>query len=245
MSSLANGGVLPLGVAEHTCKQCGEQFTKRGTRPYLFCTRACADEWTRRDKPTTEWLRSKYIDERLTANDIARIVKRDPKRVWEWLKQAEIPTRPRGSYSSEMFNGKPSGFRGKKHSPESIAKMTAARRRTPREAYAGNGHYLRGKRGELNPNWKGGHSPERAKFYGTPEWKLAARTVWGRDLGTCQNCGAQAYRTKNPHERWHIHHIDGFANVELRAELTNLVLLCPKCHRWVHGNSNPERKFLA
>ena len=243
--SVSSGGVLTCLMAEHTCQQCGEQFTKRGNRPYLFCTRACADEWTRRDKPTAEWLRSKYIDEGLTANDIARIVNRDPKRVWEWLRQAEIPTRPRGSYNTEMFAGKPSGFRGKKHSPESIERMTAARRLVPREAYAGNGHYLRGLRGDAHPNWKGGHSPERARFYATPEWKLAARTVWGRDLGTCQNCGAQSYRTSNPHERWHIHHIDSFANVELRADVTNLVLLCPKCHRWVHGNSNPERKFLA
>lgn len=211
----------------------------------MFCTRACADEWRRRDKPSDEWLRAKYVDERLTANDIARIVGRDPKRVWEWLRTAGVETRGRGSYNTEMFAGKPSKNKGRKHTPETIAKMTAARRRTPREAYAGNGQYLRERRGEKHPNWKGGHTPERQGFYSSPEWKAVARFVWGRDKSTCQNCGSKAYRTKNPHERWHVHHIVSFMNRELRAEPTNLVLLCPKCHRWVHGKNNIEGKFLG
>lgn len=232
-------------MASWTCEQCAATFNKPGTRKYQFCTRACADDWRRRDKPNDEWLRQKYITEGLTANDIARLVNRDPKRVWEWLRQAGIPTRPRGSYNTQMFAGKPSPMRGKKHTPESIANITAARRRTPRERYAGNGHYLRERRGAAHPNWKGGISPERQAFYSSLEWKAAAQAVWARDLGVCRRCGQHSARTKDAHKRWHIHHIIGFANVETRADITNLVLLCPPCHRWVHGKSNPNKEFLG
>ncbi len=31
---------------------------------------------------------------------------------------------------------------------------------------------------------------------------------------------------------------------ELRTVLTNLVLLCADCHRWVHSNANTDREFL-
>jgi hypothetical protein len=233
-------------MAEHTCQQCQTQFVKRGTRPYRFCTRTCADEWARRDRPSDEWLRGKYEGEGLTANDIAQIVQRDPKRVWEWLRDAGIQTRPRGSYNTFALSGMTeSPAKGRKHTPEAIARITEGRRRVPREAYAGNGHYLRGLRGENHPNWKGGHTPERQAFYATPEWRAAARAAWARDLGVCQRCTRKAYRTKNPLERWHLHHIVSFSkSVELRAEVSNLVTLCPDCHRWVHSNANTSKEYI-
>lgn len=183
----------------------------------------------------------------LTANDIARIVHRDPKRVWEWLRNAGIATRPRGSYNTFALSGMTeSPLKGRKHTPEAIARITEGRRRVPREAYAGNGHYLRERRGDKHPMWKGGISPERQSFYSTPEWKSAADLVWKRDKSTCRRCGAVFGGDRGPQKTWHVHHIVKFDDaIDLRAEPTNLVLLCPPCHRWVHSKDNTERSFLG
>lgn len=42
----------------------------------------------------------------------------------------------------------------------------------------------------------------------------------------------------------HIHHIVSFAVKGLRAEVTNLALLCVACHRYVHSKRNVDREYL-
>lgn len=99
-----------------------------------------------------------------------------------------------------------------------------------------------GKNGPLNPNWKGGISPERAAFYSSSEWKKVKRAVWKRDQRTCQCCGLVYDWCAGT--RFAIHHIVSFQNVSLRCVLTNLVLLCRDCHRWVHSNDNTTQLFI-
>lgn len=234
-------------MSQNVCEWCATPFRARGSTPRRFCCRTHADEWRRRDKPSDEWLRAQYIDAKRTANDIAREVGRDPKRVWEWLRAAGVPTRPRGAASSPGTRrpGQSSTFKGKRHTAESRAAMTAGRRKVSRESYANNGGYLKARRGPAHPNWRGGHTPDRQAFYSSPEWKLAARTVWGRDRGICQRCDAVASRTAGQHERWHVHHVIGFADVTTRADVANLILLCPACHRWVHGKTNVDLEYIG
>jgi len=98
------------------------------------------------------------------------------------------------------------------------------------------------KRGEQNPQWKGGITPERQSFYMSEEWKKACRFVWKRDDATCQRCGLN--KTESADMPFHIHHIEGFANNELRAEPSNLVLLCEACHHFVHSKRNLLREHL-
>jgi len=37
----------------------------------------------------------------------------------------------------------------------------------------------------------------------------------------------------------------GFANKEIRADANNLVLLCVKCHRFVHSKKNINGEFIG
>jgi len=96
------------------------------------------------------------------------------------------------------------------------------------------------KKGELNPHWLGGITPERQSFYVSRKWKVACRSVWKRDKATCQRCGLK----KETDMPFHIHHIKGFADKELRADINNLILLCEACHRWVHSKGNKKNDYI-
>jgi len=226
------------------CKQCGKE-----TKNKVFCNNRCKGDWQREQKPyTKEWLYQKYVVEGMSANAIAEIVKRDPKSVLEWIKGYGIQTRPRGAnwIDNPLFSGDKTGinnpFYGKKHTTESIAKMSESSK-GPSPWLCGEVNAWYGKKGEGHPTWKGGVTPERQVFYALDEWKDAVKVVWQRDNATCQECG----KWKNEHRelQFDIHHIVSFSDSkELRAEPSNLVLLCRPCHLWVHSNENTDKKFI-
>ena len=102
-----------------------------------------------------------------------------------------------------------------------------------------NGMY--GRVGEDNPHWQGGITPERQALYASREWAKAVAKVWKRDNATCQRCR----ELKSVGAQFHIHHIKGFACVELRAYTPNLVLLCKECHNFIHSKANAEGEFIC
>jgi hypothetical protein len=157
-------------------------------------------------------LEREYIQNRRSMSDIASEFGVTDAAVRFWIRRHGIPTR-------------------------SVAEARAIKHWGP----SGEANPMFGRTGQGNPNWKGGHTPDRQGFYSSMEWAEASRAVWKRDKSTCQRCGS------TPTERgtFHIHHIVPFAVKELRSELTNLVLLCSTCHRWVHSRSNTERLFIG
>src|SRR5690625_2959962 len=96
--------------------------------------------------------------------------------------------------------------------------------------------------GEKSSNWKGGITSEHHKFYSSKEWKEACRRVWARDRRVCQRCGKTHERGEKLHE---VHHIGSWVKfTELRTEISNLVLLCYECHKFVHSRKNKLREFI-
>lgn len=102
-----------------------------------------------------------------------------------------------------------------------------------------NGMY--GRYGELNPNWRGGITPERQAFYVSEEWKNIVPIIWKRDKATCQKCGYK----KDRHGAFHIHHIVPFEIAELRVDKNNLILLCKDCHDWIHSKKNKHGEYIG
>ena len=102
---------------------------------------------------------------------------------------------------------------------------------------SGSDNPMFGKGGELNQNWRGGCTPERQSVYVSQEWKSAVSFIYKRDNATCQRCGMKG--------KLHVHHIVSFAEEEYRVDPDNLVLLCVKCHRFVHSKKNIEREFIV
>lgn len=191
-----------------------------------------------------------YVVQRLTCPMIAKSLSRDPKTIWEWLKHYQIPTRPRGSETASRGYGfqvgKPSAWLGRKHTAESKERFRQLRLADGHVPYLKNGvHHLKGKSGADTPNWRGGVTPARQSFYQSEEWRSACVAVWKRDNAMCRRCAAD-HRALSQSERgsFHVHHIISFMVVALRAEPTNLVLLCADCHRFVHSRKNTQREFL-
>ena len=99
------------------------------------------------------------------------------------------------------------------------------------------------KRGETNPHWLGGITPERQSFYTSDEWKRACSAIWKRDNATCQRCGLQ--KNYSPDMPFHIHHVVAFADKTLRGNPDNLVLLCEICHHFVHSGRNKNNEHIS
>lgn len=227
------------------CKECGNP-----TENKVFCSVDCKSAWQSKQKPVDrEWLYQKYVVEGVSSNRIAKMVNRDPKRVWEWLKNYGIETRPRG-HNYELIPqfsfwkyGTDSPFLGRKHTDESKKKMSdSSKGESP--WLRGPVHHLYGVKGPDNPFWKGGTTPERQELYASTEWKKATRKIWKRDDGTCKKCKCR--KDDDRAIQFDIHHIYSFSDYpDKRCEIDNLVLLCRPCHLWVHSSSNVNKDFLG
>jgi hypothetical protein len=229
------------------CHFCGKSIIrKKQSNPvaFHFCNLDCKAQYQRTKKPVTkEWLIKHYIEKKMDTTQIAHIVNRDPKSVWNWLKDFGIETRKRGDFSKNHFPKGYQSFLGKKHTEETKAKIRAisiAQGRVPYDPAVGS--YMKGRKGKDTPNWQGGISPERQAFYSSPEWGIAVKEVWKRDNATCCNCGK--HKSEYRAMPFDIHHIAGFRHKELRSVVSNLVLLCEPCHYWIHSRKNKEGKFM-
>jgi len=88
-----------------------------------------------------------------------------------------------------------------------------------------NGMY--GKTGKKNPNWDGGHSPERQSQYARSAWKELAKSILKRDNYKCQKCGVK--------NKLVVHHIKKWSRYpDLRFTSSNLETVCKKCHKLLH-----------
>jgi 5-methylcytosine-specific restriction endonuclease McrA len=95
-------------------------------------------------------------------------------------------------------------------------------------------------KGVNNPNWKGGITKERQGLYSSREWKELTQIVFKRDHYQCQKCRT----TGRQYNKLHVHHIISFENINTRDDVDNLVLLCHKCHSWVHSKKNINGDFI-
>jgi thymidylate synthase (FAD) len=238
---------------EFNCAWCGKTVIRWAKNPQgkeiknHFCDRTCKGNWQRKQREdlgyTKEWLYEQYITKGRTANDIAKEINRDSKRVWEWLRDYGIETRKRGYGNPDVWIKKGTKFPNRKLSEETKEKIRQARLKDGRVPYLVNGKHWLKQEGVHSPAWKGGVTSERQTIYSSPKWKEAVKKVWKRDNATCQLCGKHQSDDKN--NKFHIHHLYPFAEYErLRTNPDNLVLLCKDCHNFVHSKKNTELVFM-
>lgn len=255
----------------YICPICKTEFTRYGKKPATYCSLTCKAEAQRQSKPVTkEWLQQKYVAENLSTYTIAKIVNRNPKRVYEWLVDFCIPTRPVSQNRLPKTSIGPHANRewlyeqyvNQKRSASSIAeecnvgenniyyflsKFNIPRRsmseirKIKRWGLSGKANGMFGRTGKSNPNYKTGSSPERQTFYSKGKGKDFLKIILSRDNYTCQRCG----NGKKGKKGLHVHHIKGWAIHEnLRFEANNCITLCRKCHEWVHSKQNINNEFV-
>lgn len=197
-------------------------------------------------KPVSrEWLEHKYVTEGLDCPQIAKLVNRDAKSVWSWMKDFQIPTRPRGSNKSVHW---PKGHRGRLGSTLSSAhreQLRQARLKDGRIPALINGVHWTKALGRHGSQWKGGVTPERQAFYSSPEWARCVKAVWKRADALCERCGLDHRIIDRGKPRFDIHHIDSFSIRERRAVVGNLMLVCRPCHLWIHSSKNTQGEHLG
>jgi len=159
------------------------------------------------------WLLENYVVKQRSTGDIARDFGATDAAILFWLRKHGIERR-----------------------------STSAARGIKRWGASGSDNPMWNKRGELNPRWLGGVTPQRQAFYTSAAWKAACASVWKRDKAACRRCGL--LRSDGQDMPFHIHHVVSFANSALRADPSNLVLLCEACHHFVHSRGNVAREFL-
>lgn len=231
------------------CSNCGEPLLRYKTKTETyFCGAGCKGAWQVKQREsngfTKEWLIEEYVVKEKSANQIAREIGRDSKRVWEWMRDYGIKTRPRGTdYGQNFKKGMESPFKGKRHKEETKELFRKIAKEDGRVPYLKNGKHWLKEDGVKPASWRGGISPERNAFYSSPAWVEAVKKVWARDNATCQKCGKRHNTAKN-RGRFHIHHIISFKVKPERANPDNLILLCAQCHRWVHSKKNIDKEFI-
>ena len=83
-------------------------------------------------------------------------------------------------------------------------------------------------RGENNPAWKGGKTPERKLLYNRPEYKIWRVSVFERDGYRCLICGKVGGVIN-------AHHIKNWRDYpELRYSVDNGMTMCEECHYLVN-----------
>lgn len=237
------------------CSTCGKELKRWLINPVtkkpilnFFCDNNCKGLWQKRKREslgyTKDWLINEYVNKNKSANEIAKDIKRDPKRVWEWIRDYGIETRKRGHNYKDNLVQDGSSFLGRKHRLETKKKMSEIAKNDNRVPWGKNNkHPLKGCKPENHPNYKGGLTPERQSFYSSQEWCEAVKKVWSRDKAICQRC-KKHHNEANNRGTFHIHHIISFQIREFRSDINNLVLLCDKCHRWIHSNKNINKEYI-
>lgn len=246
--SLSYGGIITTMIKTN-CKNCGKEIVRGGQRPGVFCSLDCKGAWQREQKPVDKaWLYQKYIVEGLGTYEIGKLVNRDAKRVYEWLIGYGIPTRTKNeaivamNKRADTLAKRSRRALGHVLTQEQRAKISKGRQGKHYPKLQGEGNGMFGRRGEKSNNWQGGVTPERQALYSSLEWAEAVKIVWRRDEGTCQRCKTK-YAWGMP--MFHLHHFVSFAaSTELRADPSNLILLCSTCHHWVHSKANTDGEFL-
>lgn len=236
-----------MAVVEFDCEIC-KKHVRKHWYPYMlgrprYCSMSCKSKgMTSELKPdvSKEWLEKAYLIEKRNTYEIGAELKRDPKTVWAWLKKYGIPTRPRGNPSHKNPpKGRKAGF---KHSEATKQKIREARLRDGRVPYLVDGkHAMKGRFGADHPVWRGGHTPKRQTVHSSKEWKSVCYYVTKRDGNCCQRCGVDKTTEGLSFD---VHHIVPFEYEPLRVSPLNLILLCEKCHYWVHSKANTNKEFI-
>lgn len=228
------------GKIEFVCEQCKKTFqdypsNKIGHAAY-FCSRTCQGAWqtetrTREQSPSwkgiqtsaeCQWCHTTYIRKYRGHRFCSKECK------FKWMSATyHGPTSPSWKGVSAPRPCEQCGVMFRPHSGKKGIQPRFCSR-----ACKGIWH-SKNIVAERHPNWRGGE----IDYYG-PNWKSQKKAARNRDGYKCRNCGTKKGQKRKALD---VHHITPFREFGyiygendhyLQAnDLTNLITLCPKCHK--------------
>ena len=149
----------------YRCDYCEKEFELTKTQRLRnnlrhFCSRRCEGKYNSNNSLHLDknWLYQKYIVEGLSIYQIAKIVGRDPKNVYNKLKDFGISTRSRAEAllgNSWWALGLTSALIGRHLTESTKKKISKTKTGKNYPALSGENNGMYGKKGELHPNWGG------------------------------------------------------------------------------------------
>lgn len=213
---------MPIKV---NCKQCDKPLllkpSKVKRQKYCFCSIKCKAEFQKTLEPWNKGVKGVLKSHRKNISMIEEYGEE---------KASEIK-----AHISKVNTGR-------KATKEEVekSKQTRIKNKTLRLYGKRNGMY--GRNGKLNPNWQGGVSYWRKKYYQEPVYKKWHAAVLKRDNYRCQICK----QTKTEKGILHVHHIKPFSKYpKLRTTLSNGITLCKYCHNAVHSKKYQLGKVVS
>jgi hypothetical protein len=167
-----------------------------------------------------KFLYQKYIIEKMTHEEIAKLVGIPKRTIHSWLIKFNIPRRKPGveHWSEEQKelrrkwnknHPEINRMKGKNHSAKTKLKMSMSRT------------------GFRNANWKGGLTQIKRGIKRSPQYYQWRKDVLKRDGEICCNCGRP-----NSREAHHIKPVKEYP--ELIFNINNGLTFCVECHKKVH-----------
>ncbi len=154
-----------------------------------------------------KWLENEYIEQEKSAKEIALTYGCGENNIFYWLHRHNIRRRTMSEIRSIKHWGA-----------------------------VGSANPMHGRRGVLNPNWRGGFTPFRQSVYCSSEWQVFQRRIRTRDK-SCKVCKSK--------ENLELHYIEPVSQAPLLImDAGNALLLCRKCHGRLLGRERRWRKRL-
>lgn len=165
-------------------------------------------------------------------------------------------SKERNQSISKALKGRPSNFKGKRHSEAAKEKnrihhlgktLSEEHKRKLREINLKNKIRPPILLGMNNPSWRGGITPLYEKIRHSLQYELWREKIFKRDNYTCQNCGGRGGNLEVHHmkpfskiiEEYNIKDFESAYKCKVLWDIHNGITFCQNCH----GENDPQRKI--
>jgi len=186
-----------------------------------------------------DWLRGKYIDEKLSQKEIADIAGVHKGTIKYWLDKHDIEIRDKSDAAKIRAERYPNtwgteNIRDCNWWEDASEEERQAVREQLSEERTGEDNPMWNKTGEDHHRWKPDKPPRR--LYASKAWEQARQKVLERDNHCCQACGMTEERHKEVFNQGiHVHHIQPVSAGGPKFDADNLVTLCNEHHHRYEG----------
>lgn len=183
-------------------------------REYGFDTGSCGNSKLDERLDDEDWLREKYVEKKISASRIARLLGCSSQTVRRKLRRADIEIRTGSEKMTEEVKQMLSDAHSGKTIPEEV-------RRKMSESHTREGE-------ETDTTWRQ-----------TVDWKIARESVIRRDAEKCTLCGMSRSEHQDEYGRdIHVHHVTPVSVGGSKFDPFNLETLCSGCHHDAHSELN-------